>query len=61
MSDLDFTLPNWEIPVSEPRRMPREEYLRWLEEHRRELIRRGTLDKLRDDPLRCPVNAPFIL
>ena len=59
--DLDFALPDWNVPPSEPRRMSREEFLRWLEDNRRELIRRGALDKLRDDPNRCPVNAQFVL
>jgi hypothetical protein len=59
--DLDFTLPDWNIPAHVSKPMPWDVYIAWLEENRRELIRTGMLEKLRADPNRCPVNAPFIL
>ena len=59
--DLDFKLPDWDVPGLPPGRIAPEAYLAWLEENRRELIRRGLLDRLRADPHRCPVNARFVL
>jgi hypothetical protein len=38
-----------------------EAYLEWLVENRAELIRQGLLEKLRNDPVRQPVNARFVL
>ena len=59
--DLDFTLPDWNIPRHISKQMPWDVYIAWLEENRRELVRAGMLEKLRADPSRRPVDAPFIL
>ena len=60
-NDLDFSLPDWDVPPLPPSRIPHAVWLQWLEENRREIIRRGLLEKLRADPNRCPVDAPFVL
>lgn len=58
---LDFSLPEWDVPPLPPSRIPHEAWLQWLDENRREIIRRGLLEKLRNDPNRCPVDVPFVL
>jgi hypothetical protein len=59
--DFDFTLPNWDVPETPQKRLTGDAYVAWLEENRREIIRRGLLEKLRADPNRCPVDAPFVM
>jgi hypothetical protein len=59
--DLDFELPNWDVPPNRPNQISVEAWLEWLEENRRELIRTGQLEKMRNDPLRCPVDVRFEL
>lgn len=59
--NLDFELPEWEVPPPRPNQISLEAWLQWLEENRRELLRSGEMQKIRDDPLRCPVNARFEL
>jgi hypothetical protein len=57
----DFSLPDWDVPTMPPPCISYAAWLQWLEENRREIIRRGLLEKLRDDPNRCPVDVPFVL
>lgn len=59
-SDFDFTLPDWDVPPPRSNQISQEAYLQWLEENRRELIRTGELEKIRKDPLRCPVDVRFV-
>jgi len=61
--DLDLKFPNWNVPPPRPKQITWEAYLQWLEENRQRLIESGQLDleKMRKDPLRCPVNARFVL
>lgn len=58
-ADLDFKLPSWNVPPPRSGQISPEAWLQWLEENRRELIRSGQLQKLRNDPLRRPVDVPF--
>ncbi len=58
--DLDFTLPDWDVPPERLNQISTEAWLEWLEENRRELIRTGEMEKIRNDPLRCPVDVPFV-
>jgi hypothetical protein len=57
----DITFPEWEIPAGDPTALTDDAYLEWLVENRAELIRQGLLEKLRNDPVRQPVNARFVL
>lgn len=59
--DLDFKLPDWKVPPLPPKKISSEAWLDWLEENRRELIRTGQMEKIRNDPLRCPVDVRFKL
>ena len=60
-ANLDFTLPDWDVPPPRPHQISHEAWLQWLEENRRELIRTGQLEKIRNDPLRRPVDVRFKL
>ena len=59
--DLDFTLPDWKVPPNRPDQISVEAWLEWIEENRRELIRRGQITPIRRDPLRRPVDVRFVL
>ena len=59
--DLDFELPDGEVPPNRSGQISTEAWLLWIEENRRELIRTGQMEKIRNDPLRCPVDVPFKL
>ena len=60
-NDLDFKLPDWNVPNKSQKRLSGDAYMAWLEENRRELIRSGLLEKLRADPNRCPVDVRFVM
>lgn len=60
-SDSDLRFPDWEMKDSLPPILSDEAYLEWLMENRRQLLRDGMLETLRNDPARQPVKAPFIL
>jgi hypothetical protein len=57
--DLDIKLPDWKVPPHRPEQISPEGWLEWLEENRRELLRTGQIQKIRNDPLRCPVDVRF--
>ena len=59
--DLDFKLPEWKVPPPRANQISPEAWLEWLEENRRELLRTGQIQKIRNDPLRCPVDVRFRL
>jgi len=59
--DPNLVLPNWRMPVAAPPNFSDQAYLEWLVENRAELIRQNLLEKLRNDPVRQPVNARFVL
>ena len=59
--DLDFRLPEWKVPPARSNQISPEAWLEWLEENRLELLRTGQMQKLRNDPLRCPVDVRFSL
>ncbi|XHR30379.1 MAG: hypothetical protein ACFUZC_07420 [Chthoniobacteraceae bacterium] len=59
--DLDFELPDWKVPPHRPNQISTQAWLEWLEENRRELLRTGAMQKLRNDPLHCPVDVRFEL
>jgi hypothetical protein len=44
-----------------PPNMTFDEYIDWLDEQHQDRVRRGVLDRIYADPLRCPVDAPFRL
>lgn len=55
-------LPHFNIPdfcASPDRRMSLDEYQDWIEENIRFLQEKGLYNKLRNDPLRTPVNVRF--
>jgi hypothetical protein len=58
-SHLDFELPDWKVLPERPDQVSPQAWLEWLEENRRELIRTGQIQKIRNDPLRCPVDVRF--
>ncbi len=60
-ADLDFELPDWKVLPPRSNQISYEAWLQWLEENRRELIRTGRLEKIRNDPARCPVDVRFEL
>ncbi|MGC3990456.1 MAG: hypothetical protein QM796_12390 [Chthoniobacteraceae bacterium] len=61
-SDLELDLPVVQIPPIPPKPpLSFDDYLAWLEEGRRDIIANGLLERLRNDPCRCPVNAQFRL
>ena len=57
--NLDFELPNWKVQPPRSAQISPEAWLEWLEENRRELLRTGQLQKIRNDPLRLPVDVRF--
>ena len=59
--NIDFKLPDWNVPDMPVKRLTGVAYVAWLEENRRELIRSGLLEKLRTDPNRCPVDVRFVM
>ena len=59
LADLDFELPNWEVLPERPDQISPEAWLEWLEENRRELLRTGQIQKIRNDPLHRPVDVRF--
>ena len=58
-ADLDFKLPDWQVPPERHGQLRVEAWLAWLKENRRELIRTGQMEKIRNDPLRRPVDVRF--
>lgn len=58
-SHFDFELPDWKVPPQRPGQISPEAWLEWLEENRRELLRTGQMQKIRNDPLRHPVDVRF--
>ena len=60
-TDLNFELPDWKVLPQRPGQISPQAWLEWLEENRRELIRTGQIEKIRNDPLRCPVDVRFKL
>ena len=58
-TDLDFVLPDWKVLPQRPGQISPEAWLEWLEENRRELLRTGQIQKIRNDPLRRPVDVRF--
>jgi len=58
-TDLDFELPDWKALPPRSGQISREAWLEWLEENRRELIRTGQMQEIRNDPLRRPVDVRF--
>jgi len=56
---LHFELPDWKVLPQRRDQISREAWLEWLEENRRELLRTGQIQKIRNDPLRCPVDVRF--
>ena len=58
-TDLDFELPDWKVLPQRPDQISPEAWLEWLEENRRELLRTGQMQKIRNDPLRRPVDVRF--
>ncbi len=59
--DLNLIFPPWKLPPAHPSPISDEAYLAWLSEYRVDLIRDGSLEKLRLDPARAPVGARFKL
>jgi hypothetical protein len=59
--DPNLVLPKWRMPAAAPANFSDQAYLQWLVENRAELIRQNLLEKLRNDPVRQPVNARFVL
>ena len=59
MTTLQF--PRWNVLPSRGFQLKDENWMEWLELNRAELLRSGELEKIRRDPLRCPVNARFVL
>ncbi len=59
--DLDFELPDWKVPPPRSGQSSTQAWLEWLEENRRELVRTGQIQKIRNDPLRRPVDVRFEL
>ena len=57
--DIDFELPKWDVPPPRLNQISPEAWLEWLEENRRELLRTGQMDDIRNDPLRRPVDVRF--
>jgi hypothetical protein len=57
---LDVVLPDFKVPPHERPAMSETAYLDWLGEQRRDLIRSNDLQRLRVDPVRCPVNVRFV-
>ena len=60
-TDLDFELPDWKVLPPRSGQISHEAWLEWLEENRRELLRTGKMQEIRNDPLRCPVDVRFKL
>ena len=58
-TDFDFELPDWKVLPQRSDQISPEAWLEWLEENRRELLRTGQIQKIRNDPLRRPVDVPF--
>ncbi len=56
---LDIELPDWKVMPQRPGQISPEAWLEWLEENRRELLRTGQMQKIRNDPLRRPVDVRF--
>jgi len=59
LADLDIKLPDWKVLAQRPGQISPEAWLEWLEENRRELLRTGQIQKIRNDPLRRPVDVRF--
>ena len=59
LADLDIKFPDWKVPPQRSGQISQEAWLKWLEENRRELLRTGQIQKIRNDPLHCPVDARF--
>jgi hypothetical protein len=57
---LDVVLPDWKMPPHERPAMSEAAYLDWLGEQHRDLIRSNDLQRLQDDPIRCPVDVRFV-
>jgi hypothetical protein len=57
----DLNLPKFNVPELPPKPMSFAEYVRWNEEHWRDLVRSGRLEIIRNDKTREPVNARFEL
>ena len=58
-ADFDYVLPDWKVIPPRPGQISQEAWLEWLEENRRELLRTGQMQKIRNDPLRRPVDVRF--
>ena len=58
-ADLDFEVPDWKVLPPRFGQISPEAWLEWLEENRRELLRTGQIQKIRNDPLRRPVDVRF--
>ena len=59
MTTLQF--PQWNVLPPRDFQLNDKNWMEWLELNRAELLRSGELEKIRHDPLRCPVNARFVL
>jgi len=57
--NLDFKLPEWKVLPPRSGQISPEAWLEWLEENRIELLRTGQIQKIRNDPLRRPVDVRF--
>jgi hypothetical protein len=55
------TFPDWTVAPHTRDGIADDVYLAWLSENREALRRNGLLEKLRRDPVRCPVDARFSL
>jgi hypothetical protein len=58
-SDLNFELPDWKVLPPRPNQISLDAWLDWLEANRLEFLRTGQMQKIWNDPLRCPVNVRF--
>ena len=58
-TNLDYQLPEWKVPPPRSGQISQEAWLEWLEENRMELLRTGQIQKIRNDPLRRPVDVRF--
>ena len=58
-ADLNFELPDWKVLPQSSCQISPQAWLEWLEENRRELLRTGQIEKIRNDPHRCPVDVRF--
>ena len=58
---LDLVLPNWRVPLPGRPVLSDQAYLAWLDEERARLLGTEEFERLRTDPLRCPVDERFTL